>query len=76
MQNNPLKGYSNTQVYLFISQSAPWPEHVGVVSRIPHEFALEEGHVEAGGIIVDELEEEHLYRQLVLVLNVCFGDLC
>ncbi len=46
-------------VYLFIS---PLAEHVGIVSGVAHKFALEKGDVEARGIVVDKLEEEHLHR--------------
>lgn len=49
------------QVYLFISQPTPFAEHVGIFARVTHKFALEKGDVEAGGIVVDKLEEEHLH---------------
>lgn len=60
--------------YLLVSQRAA--EHVHVFPRIAHELSLEEGHVEARGIIVDKLEEEHLHGQLVLVLQVSLWDFC
>lgn len=50
------------QIYLFVSQPTPFAEHVGIVARITHEFALEKGDVEARRIVVDKLEEEHLHR--------------
>ena len=39
------------------------------------ELPLEEGHVETGRVVVDELEQKHLHSQLVLVLQVSLGDL-
>ena len=41
-----------------------------------HELPLEEGHVEAGGVVVDELEQKHLHGQPVLVLQVGLWDFC
>ena len=38
--------------------------------------ALEEGDVEERGVVVDELEDEHLERQTVLVLRVSATVLC
>lgn len=63
------------RLHLLVPQLAP-TKHVGVVSGVAHELPLEEGHVEAGRVVVDELEEEHLHRQLVLVLQVRLGDFC
>lgn len=65
-----------SQVYLFISQPTPFAEHVGIFARVTHKFALEKGDVEAGGIVVDKLEEEHLHCQLVLILHMGFRNLC
>lgn len=62
--------------YLFIPQLAVCAEHVGVVSRIANKLSLKESHVEAGGVVVHKLEEEHLHRQFVLVLQVCLWDFC
>lgn len=54
MQNNILKGeiimawkiiLMGCQVYLFISQPTPLAEHVGIVARVTHKFALEKGDV-------------------------------
>ncbi len=41
-----------------------------VVPRVSDEAALEEGDVEDGGVEVDELEDEHLERQVVLELGL------
>lgn len=60
--------------YLFIPQFAPLAKHVNVVARIADKLALKEGHIEAGGVVVDKLEEEHLHCQLVLILQVGLGD--
>ncbi len=43
---------------------------------MPHKFAFEEGHIEAGGIVVDKLEQEHLHGQPVLILEVGLWDFC
>lgn len=67
---------TKSQSYLFISQFAPFAKHVGIISGVANKLALKESHVEAGGVVVDELEEEHLHRQFVLVLQVSFGDFC
>ncbi len=61
-------------MYLFIPQVAP--KHISILSRIADKLALKESHVEAGGIVVDELEEEHLHRQFVLILQVGLGNFC
>lgn len=70
MQNNILRGeiimaskiiLMGCQVYLFISQPTPLAEHVGIVARVTHKFALEKGDVKTRGIVVDKLEEEHLH---------------
>lgn len=62
--------------YLFIPQLAPLAKHISIIPRIADKLALEESHVEAGGVVVDELEEEHLHRQFVLILQVCLWDFC
>ncbi|KAF3854927.1 hypothetical protein F7725_022982, partial [Dissostichus mawsoni] len=51
-------------------------KHIGIISRIADKFALKESHVEAGGIVVDKLEEEHLHRQFVLILQMGLGNFC
>lgn len=56
--------------YLFIPQFARAAKHVGVISRIADKLALKERHVEAGRVIVDKLEKEHLHCQFVLILQV------
>lgn len=62
--------------YLFIPQFAPLAKHISIISRIADKLALKEGHVEAGGVVVDKLEEEHLHRQLVLILQVGLRNFC
>merc|ERR1719234_1909339 len=37
-----------------------------VVAWVARELALEEGHVDQGGVEVDELEDEHFERQVVV----------
>lgn len=39
-------------------------------------FSFHKGNVEAGGVIVDELKEEHLQSQAVLVVSHSPGKLC
>lgn len=63
-------------MYLFISQFAPLAKHVSIITRVADKFALKESHVEAGGVVVDELEQEHLHRQFVLILQVGLGNFC
>ena len=41
-----------------------------VVARVSDEPPLEDGDVEDGGVEVDELEEEHLKRQVVVELGL------
>ncbi len=41
-----------------------------VVPRVPDEATLEEGDVEDGRVEVDELEDEHFERQVVLELRL------
>lgn len=60
--------------YLLIPQFAPLAKHVSVVAGIADKLALKERHVEAGGVVVYKLEEEHLHCQLVLILQVGLGD--
>ncbi len=45
-------------------------EDVLVMARISDEPPLEEGDVENGGVEVDELEEEHFERQIVVELRL------
>lgn len=77
IEHSPCRQLSKIdKAHLLISQSAPFAKHVGVVARITHKFALEEGHVEARGVVVDKLEKEHLHGQLVLILQVGLRDFC
>lgn len=49
------------------------------VDGIPREtdgLPFEEGDVEAGGVVVDELEEEHLQGEAVLVVRLGPRQLC
>lgn len=54
--------------YLFVTVLS---QEINRVSRKANCFPFEEGDVETGGVIVDELKEEHLQGQAVLV--VCLG---
>lgn len=63
-------------MYLFIPQPAPLTEHVCVFARVAHKLSFKEGHVEAGRIVVNKLEEEHLDGQFVFILKMCFWDFC
>lgn len=71
-----LKQVNQKKPHLFIPQIGPFAKHVGIVTRIIHKFAFKEGYVETWGIVVDELEHEHLRGQPVLILQVGFGDFC
>lgn len=62
--------------YLFIPQVAPFAKHISIISRIANKLALKESHIEAGGVIVDKLEEEHLHSQFVLILQVGLWNFC
>lgn len=62
--------------HLLISQFTPLPKHVGVVAWVTHKLAFKEGNIEAGGVVVDKLEHEHLHGQLVLIFQMGLGDLC
>lgn len=61
------------KTHLLIPQFA---KHVWVVTRITHKFSFEEGHVKAGRVVIDKLEQEHLHGQPVLILEVGFWDFC
>lgn len=63
-------------MYLLIPQPAPLIEHICVFTRVAHKLSFKEGHVEAGGIVVNKLEEEHLDGQFVFILEMCFWDFC
>ena len=63
----------NKKAHLLVPQFA---EHVRVVTGMTHKFAFEEGHVEAGGVVVDKLEQEHLHGQPVFILQVGLWDFC
>ena len=54
--------------YVFISKIA---EDVVIVARVADELALEEGDVDDGGVEVDELEDEHFERQVVVEVRLC-----
>ena len=41
-----------------------------VVARVACELALEEGHVDQGRVEVDELEDEHFERQVVVEVRL------
>jgi len=43
---------------------------VRVVARVANKAALEEGDVENGRVEVDELENEHLEREVVVKLGL------
>ena len=47
-----------------------------VMARVARELALEEGHVDQGGVEVDELEDEHFERQVVVELRLGAMHLC
>ena len=50
---------------LFIPQVAG---NVLVVSGVAGEFSLEKGHIDQRGVEVDELEDEHFEREVVVKL--------
>lgn len=62
-------------MYLFIPQRA-LSEHVFIFAWVAHKLSFKEGHVEAGGIVVNKLEEEHLDGQFVFILDMCFWNFC
>lgn len=62
--------------HLLISQFTPLPKHVGVVAWVSYKLAFKEGNIEAGGVVVDKLEHEHLHGQLILIFQMCLGDFC
>lgn len=64
------------RVYLFIPQPTPLIKHVCIFARVAHKLSFKEGHVEAGGIVVNKLEEKHLDGQLVFILDMRFGNFC
>ena len=41
-----------------------------VMAGVPSELPLEEGHVDQGGVEVDELEDEHFEGQVVVELGL------
>ena len=41
-----------------------------IVARVADELALEEGDVDDGGVEVDELEDEHFERQVVVEIGL------
>ena len=42
-----------------------------VMAGVARELPLEEGHVDQGGVEVDELEDEHFERQVVVKVRLC-----
>lgn len=65
---NSQKNYNRIgPTYVLIPQVA---EDVLVVAWVSDEPSLEERDVEDGGVEVDELEEEHLKRQVVVELGL------
>ena len=50
--------------YIFVPEVAP--HDVVIVAGVADELALEEGDVDDGGVEVDELEDEHFERQVVV----------
>lgn len=64
------------KTHLLIPKFLPFAKHVCVVTRVTHKFAFEEGHIEAGGVVVDKLEHEHLRNQPVLIFQVSFWYFC
>lgn len=65
-----------TGTHLLVPQPAPFAKHVLVLAGKTDKFSLKESNVEAGGVVVDKLEQEHLHGQPVLILMVGFGNLC
>lgn len=51
-------------------------QKINRVSRKADRFPFGEGDVETGGVIVDELKEEHLQSQAVLVVRLGPRKLC
>ena len=47
-----------------------------VMAGVARELPLEEGHVDQGGVEVDELEDEHFERQVVIELRLGAMHLC
>ena len=47
-----------------------------VMAWVARELPLEEGHVYQGGVEVDELEDEHFERQVVVELRLGAMHLC
>ena len=47
-----------------------------VMAWVARELPLEEGHVDQGGVEVDELEDEHFERQVVIKLRLGAMHLC
>ena len=54
--------------YVFVSQITA--KDVVIVARVADELALEEGDVDDGGVEVDELEDEHFERQVVVKVRL------
>lgn len=64
-------------VYLLVPEAAQSVvEHVCVFTRVTNKLSLEECHIEAGGVVVDKLKEEHLDCQPVLILQMGLWDFC
>ena len=59
---------TNSNPYVFISEVAA--HDVVVVTGVADELALEEGDVDYRRVEVDELEDEHFERQVVVELRL------
>lgn len=61
------------EAYLFVTVLS---HNINGVPRKADCFPFEKGDVETGGVIVDELKQEHLQGQTVLVVRLCPRELC
>ena len=59
--------FGTLETYILISDVS---ENMFVSTGIAHKLPLEEGDVEDGGVEVDELEDEHLERQVVIEIRL------
>lgn len=60
-------------LYLFVTVLS---QEINRSSREADYFPFKEGDVEAGGVVVDELKEEHLEGKTVLVVCLRPRELC
>lgn len=67
------KEVNKKQAYLFVTVLS---HDVNRVSGEADRFPFEKGDVETGGVIVDELKQEHLQGQTVLVVRLRPRELC